>query len=51
MGSVVYGFGISIVFKCYKEEGVVVCFSMVLVGIFMVLFGLSLIYVVVYFFG
>ncbi len=35
-------------FRRHKEEGVAACLSMVLAGIFMVLFGPSLIHAVVY---
>ena len=38
-------------FRRHKEEGVAACLSMVLAGIFMVLFGPSLIHAVVYLLG
>ncbi|MFH7808732.1 LrgB family protein [Acinetobacter sp. BSP-153] len=48
LGNAAHGFGTSTAFKRHKEEGVAACLSMVLAGIFMVLFGPSLIKTVVY---
>ncbi len=47
LGSAAHGFGTSTAFRRHKEEGVAACLSMVLAGIFMVLFGPSLIHAVV----
>lgn len=51
LGSAAHGFGTSTAFRRHKEEGVAACLSMVLAGIFMVLFGPSLIHAVVYLLG
>ena len=48
LGNAAHGFGTSKAFMRHKEEGVAACLSMVLSGIFMVLFGPSIIHLVIY---
>lgn len=47
LGNSAHGFGTSKAFMRHKEEGVVACLSMVLAGVFMVLFGPAIISIVV----
>lgn len=47
LGNSAHGFGTSRAFMRHKEEGVVACLSMVLAGVFMVLFGPAIISIVV----
>ncbi|OTG61995.1 hypothetical protein B9T29_09690 [Acinetobacter sp. ANC 3903] len=47
LGNSAHGFGTSKAFMRHKEEGVVACLSMVLAGVFMVLFGPTIISIVV----
>ncbi|MDN5511951.1 LrgB family protein [Acinetobacter sp.] len=47
LGNSAHGFGTSKAFMRHKEEGVVACLSMVLAGVFMVLFGPEIISIVV----
>ena len=49
LGNSAHGFGTSKAFMRHKEEGVVACLSMVLAGVFMVLFGPAIIHLVVHF--
>ncbi|MEJ2900428.1 LrgB family protein [Acinetobacter sp. NS-4] len=47
LGNSAHGFGTNKAFMRHKEEGVVACLSMVLAGVFMVLFGPAIISIVV----
>jgi len=49
LGNSAHGFGTSKAFIRHKEEGVVACLSMVLAGVFMVLFGPQIIHLVIWF--
>ena len=49
LGNSAHGFGTSKAFMRHREEGVVACLTMVLAGIFMVLFGPSIIHFVIHF--
>ena len=49
LGNSAHGFGTSKAFIRHKEEGVVACLSMVLAGVFMVLFGPKIIHLVIWF--
>lgn len=51
LGNAAHGFGTSKAFMRHREEGVIACLSMVLSGIFMVLFGPLLVHAVISFLG